>query len=138
MAMTGFGTPKRSVSFDIGPERSIVDVERITLIQLDEPGDPDRLLSAACNLGTDEMRTRLGEWAAVRDRSREIRRVPGGAVLALGPDERMEDLADLLERESQCCGIYTFTLTIDGPSRELTVVAGPGRDVAVHALLGIG
>lgn len=113
-------------------------MKRITLIQLEEPGDGDRLLSAACNLDTDEMRVRLAEWAAVRDRSRELRRVPGGVVLALGPDERIDDLADLLGRESQCCGFYTFTLTVDGPSRELTVSAGAGRDVAVHALLGIG
>ena len=115
-----------------------MDVGRITLIQLDEPDDRDRLLSAACNLDSDEMRERLAEWMTVRDRSREIRRIPGGVVLTLGPGERMDDLAALLERESQCCAFYTFTLTIDGPVRELTVTAGAGRDVAVHALLGIG
>ena len=113
-------------------------MERVTLIQLEEPGDGDRLLSAACSLGADEMRVRRAEWAGLRDRARAVHRVPGGATLMLAPDEPMEELASLLDRESECCAFYTFELTIAGPTRELVITAGAGREAAVDALLNLG
>jgi hypothetical protein len=107
----------------------------LTFIELSNP-DGDRLLSAACTLGPEEMRTRLREWTTLRDRS-VLRQEPDGVVLTLPDNTSIAALADLVERESECCGFYTFTLTIDGPARELRISAGAGREAAVQALLGL-
>jgi hypothetical protein len=104
---------------------------------VEAPGD-DRLIGAGCSLEPAEMRARLGEWAALRDRSTGIRPITGGVAIGLGNAEPMDEVADLAARESECCAFYTFVLRIDGPSRELEISAGQGREIAVRALLGIG
>jgi hypothetical protein len=111
-------------------------VQRITVIDL-AADEHDLLLSAACSLGLDEMRARLAEWAAVVDRSTAVRPVPGGVVLSLAALEPIQQLADLIDRESDCCRFYSFTLSVSGPAKELSVSAGAGKEAAVHALLGL-
>jgi hypothetical protein len=106
------------------------------LIQLDERA-PDRLIGAGCTLGSAEMKVRLSEWAALRDRSTGIRVVGGGVVIGLAADEPLDRVADLAARESECCGFYTFMLRIDGETRELEISAGEGREIAVRVLLGL-
>jgi hypothetical protein len=98
----------------------------------------DRLIGAACSLNSDEMRVRLAEWRGLRDRAIAIEAISGGARLALDAAEPMAPIADLVARESECCGFYTFTLRIDGPSRHLEVSAGVGGEPAVRALIGLG
>jgi hypothetical protein len=83
------------------------------------------------------MPARLREWAALRDRAVEVREVPGGRALTLTDDEPIAAVADLAARESQCCAFYTFTLRLDGPTRELHITAGPGQEPAVEVLLGL-
>jgi hypothetical protein len=95
----------------------------------------DRLIGAGCTLGAPEMRIRLNEWADMRDRSSGIRAIPGGVVIGLAPGEPIDRVADLVARESECCGFYTFVLRVDGQRRELEITAGEGREIAVQALL---
>ena len=98
---------------------------------------PGRLLGAACTLNSGEMRERLAEWGALRDRATAIEPLSGGARLAFGATEPVAPIADLVSRESECCSFYTFTLRIDGPTRHLDVTTGAGGEPAVRALLGL-
>jgi DNA-binding transcriptional MerR regulator len=102
------------------------------------PLAPERLVGAACTLNGDQLRERLAEWRGLRDRAARIEPHPGGARLTLDPGEPVTPIADLVARESECCAFYTFTLRIDGPTRELDVTAGAGGEPAVQALLGLG
>jgi MerR family copper efflux transcriptional regulator len=96
-----------------------------------------RLIGAACTLGTEELRQRVDEWRALRDRATAIDEIEGGARLTFNPDEPMEAVANLVSLESECCSFYTFTLQIDGPARRLEISAGTGGEPAVRALLGL-
>lgn len=97
----------------------------------------ERLIGACCNLGSAEMRERLQEWRALRDRSTSIEPIGGGARLTFDAAEPMAAIADLAARESECCAFYTFTLVVDGPTRRLHISAGAGGEVAVRALIGL-
>lgn len=98
---------------------------------------PERLIGASCTLDSEEMRERLAEWRSLRDRAVSVEDLPGGARLTFAADELVAPIADLVGRESECCAFYTFDLRIDGPVRQLDVVAGHGGEPAVHALLGL-
>ena len=98
----------------------------------------ERLLGAACTLGSEDVRERLAEWRRVRDDARSVELTTDGARLTFDASEPIGQLADLLARESECCAFYTFILTIDGPTRYLDISAGPGGGTAVHALIGGG
>jgi hypothetical protein len=110
-------------------------MERLELI---DTGGGDRLIGAGCTLDSAEMPARLREWAELRDRSTGVREITGGAVISLATTEPMGQVAELAARESECCPFYTFQIRIDGPTRELEITAGEGREIAVRALLGIG
>ena len=101
------------------------------------PMAAERLLGAACSLNSAEMRERMTEWRGLRDRASAIEAIEGGARLAFDAAEPMAPLADLVTRESECCAFYTFTLRIDGPSRQLEVSAGICGEPAVRALIGL-
>jgi DNA-binding transcriptional MerR regulator len=101
------------------------------------PIAPERLIGAACTLNSEEMRERLAEWRGLRDRAVSIQPILGGARLALADSEPVAAVADLVARESECCSFYTFTLQIDGPTRQLAISAGTGGESAVRALIGI-
>jgi hypothetical protein len=107
------------------------------LIEVGEATAEDRLMGAACTLDAAEMPARLREWAALRDRSTGIRPITGGVSISLDASEPIDRVADLAARESECCAFYTFLLRIDGPTRELEITAGAGREIAVQVLLGI-
>jgi hypothetical protein len=101
------------------------------------PTVQDRLIGAACTLNSVDMRERLAEWRGLRDRATAIDPLPGGARLTLDGAEPVAPIADLLSRESECCSFYTFTLRVDGPTRQLDISAGAGGEPAIHALLGL-
>ena len=107
------------------------------LIEIAEAPRPDRLVGAACTLDAAEMPARLREWAQLRDRSTAIRPIDGGVALNLSTSEPIGAVAELVARESECCAFYTFLLRVDGPTRELEINAGEGREVAVRVLLGL-
>jgi hypothetical protein len=107
------------------------------LIEIGEASGDDRLVGAGCSLDAAEMPARLHEWAALRDRSTGLRPIAGGFAVGLANSEPLDQVADLAARESECCAFYTFLLRIEGPTRELEISAGLGREIAVRALLGI-
>lgn len=98
---------------------------------------PERLIGAACTLDAPLLRERVREWRALRERAVAIEPILDGVRLALRPAEQIGAVADLVARESECCPFYTFTLRIDGPTRDLEISAGPACEPALHALLGL-
>lgn len=97
----------------------------------------ERLIGASCSLGAEDVRLRLREWAALRSRATAIHEIDGGVSVRLSESEPMSQVADLVEREAECCPFYTFELRVDGPARQLDITAGIGGEPAVRALLGM-
>ena len=95
----------------------------------------DRALGVACSLSDTERRERLEDWRRLRDRSL-IQPIRGGVRLVFQPDHSMFAVADLAQREAECCPFYDFTLSVIGEERTLDITAGPGREAAVEAFLG--
>ena len=112
-------------------------VQPVVTAAAELPLAPERLIGAACKLNSDEMRERLAEWRGLRDRATSIEALPGGARLTFDPADPVGPIADLVSRESECCAFYTFTVRIDGPTRQLDISAGVGGEPAVRALIGI-
>ena len=97
----------------------------------------ERLIGACCTLNSDQMRERIREWRGLRDRATVIESGAGGVRLAFASAEPVAPIADLVTRESECCAFYTFTLRVDGPTRQLDISAGTGGEPAVRALIGL-
>jgi hypothetical protein len=95
------------------------------------------MIGASCTLGTAELKQRLADWRALRDRATQVEQISGGTRLRFAADEPIEPIARLAALESECCAFYTFTLRVDGPARQLEITAGIGGDPAVAALLGM-
>jgi hypothetical protein len=103
------------------------------------PMATDSLIGASCTLSAADLRERVAEWRRLRDRSRAVERMADGTTrLRFAEDEAMDAVARLVALESECCAFYRFTIRIEGPDRELTIDAGPGRAAAVDGLLGVG
>lgn len=101
------------------------------------PMAPERMMGAACALGTAELRQRLDEWRALRDRATALEPMPGGYRLTFSADQLIDAVVRLSARESECCAFYTFTLRVDGTARQLEISAGTGGEPAVRGLLGL-
>lgn len=119
-------------------ERCGPDCACVRLVQAEAqiPMASERMIGAACTLDTAELKQRLADWRALRDRA-AVKPIPGGARLTFGADEPVEPIARLAALESECCAFYTFTLRVDGPARQLEISAGAGGEPAVQALLGL-
>ena len=102
---------------------------------------PTKLLvvldGAACSLSGDELRERLEEWQALRDRAVQVELSEDGALLRLASNEPIASVADLIARESECCAFYRFDLRVAGPERLLTIATVPGAEAAIPALLHV-
>jgi hypothetical protein len=98
----------------------------------------ERLIGASCSLGAEDVRLRLAEWMALRERATRVRDIDGGVSIVLDGAEPIAGVADLMARESACCPFYTFQLRVDGPTRQLDITAGTGGEPAVRALLSVG
>ncbi|MGH2381974.1 MAG: MerR family transcriptional regulator [Candidatus Limnocylindria bacterium] len=102
----------------------------------DLPMAAERLIGASCTLGMADLKQRLVDWRALRDRAAHVESIPGGVRMTFAADEPIEPIARLTALESECCAFYTFTLRVDGPARALEISAGTGGEPAVHGLLG--
>lgn len=97
----------------------------------------ERMIGAACTLGAAELKQRLADWRALRDRATQVEPIAGGTRLTFAADEPIEPIASLAALESECCAFYIFTLRVDGPARQLEISAGMGGEPAVAGLLGL-
>ncbi|MFN2419051.1 MAG: MerR family transcriptional regulator [Candidatus Limnocylindria bacterium] len=117
-----------------GPDCACV---RSTESRSELPMASERMIGAACTLDAAELKQRLADWRALRDRAMQPEPIPGGIRLTFAQDEPAEPIARLAALESECCAFYTFTLRVDGPRRQLEISAGVGGEPAVQALLGL-
>ena len=117
-----------------GPDCACV---RPAASQTELPMASERMIGAACTLDTAELKQRLADWRALRDRAVKMEAIPGGTRLTFGADEPIEPIARLAALESECCAFYTFTLHVDGLARQLDISVGVGGEPAVQGLLGI-
>ena len=67
----------------------------------------------ACTLETNDLRTRVDEWAEMLARAASREMTDTGARVAFARDAALAaELADLMAREVDCCSFFTFTLTV--------------------------
>ena len=67
----------------------------------------------ACTLETNELRTRVDEWADMLRRAASREMTDTGARITFARDAALAaELADLMAREVDCCGFFIFTLTV--------------------------
>lgn len=101
------------------------------------PDPTESWVSAACTLPAEERPLRVAEFdellsSAVRDLGRPE---PGRLTLELEPTaEVAASTAGLVMRETDCCSLFTFTLTATGGQLLLEVVVPAAHIVVLDAL----
>lgn len=98
--------------------------------------DLDWCAPAACSLPLADQPARVGEWDTLFATAvRRVEAVPGGVRLELDRSAGgVAAVADLADRESQCCAFFTFLLAIGADALALSVTAGPEHADVVEAL----
>ena len=90
----------------------------------------------ACSLNPAEQPARVAEWDALfAEGVRAVTPVSGGVRLELAPaSRRASAVADLADREAQCCEFFRFDLAIGVETLALTVRADPPHTAVVEVL----
>ncbi len=89
----------------------------------------------ACSLESGDLTERTAAWRELlRDAPRAD--VPGG-VRATLPTARLAAAAQLAADEQRCCPFYEITLTLHGPTFDLTITAPPTAAGMLDALLPV-
>jgi hypothetical protein len=85
----------------------------------------------ACTLPPRDQPLRVAEWDALFSQSaRQVRRMPDRAVFVLDrTSASAASVADLADRESQCCSFLTFALSFGSDSLQLEVSSADRPDV---------
>ncbi len=82
----------------------------------------------ACTLAPDQQVDRGDEWARMLARASSRTLTDGRAELTFPRDPALaSELADLVAREVDCCGFFTFTLTV---SRDVILLGVRAPDEA--------
>jgi len=90
----------------------------------------------ACTLGADEQVDRGAEWARMLSRASARERVDAQVRLTFPRDPALAgELADLVAREVDCCGFFTFTLTVSHDAIVLDVSAPHGAKDLLTAFI---
>jgi hypothetical protein len=90
----------------------------------------------ACSLPVADQPGRVGEWDTLFQKAvREIETVPGGVRFELDRSRaKVAAVADLADRESQCCAFFTFGVRVASDALALSVDADPEHAEVVQAL----
>jgi len=90
----------------------------------------------ACSLPIADQPARVGEWDALFQTAvREIETGPGGVRFLLDRSRAtVAAVADLADRESQCCAFFTFGVRVASDALALSVDADPEHAEVVQAL----
>lgn len=86
-----------------------------------------------CGLGAGELDGRLDEWRRLSVAAAERTIIPGGIRLSFDSIDRRA-LADLVEREHECCPFLSFATTLT-PSRTTLEMTGPDDAAELLAAL---
>ncbi len=98
--------------------------------------DLDWCSPAACTLDPAAQPERVAEWDALfATAARSVRPVEGGVCVDLAPAPgRSSVVADLADREAQCCGFLAFGLTVTSSTLLLAVTTDDEHAEVVAAL----
>ena len=90
----------------------------------------------ACSLPIADQPARVGEWDALFQTAvREIETGLGGVRFLLDRSRaNVAAVADLADRESQCCAFFTFGVTVASDALALSVDADPEHAEVVQTL----
>ncbi len=93
---------------------------------------------SACSLEPAEQAGRVAEWDALFASSvRSVGPADGGVRLLLAPAPgRASLVADLVDREAQCCAFLAFGLSVTSSTLALTVTADDDHADVVAVLAG--
>lgn len=92
---------------------------------------------ASCNLDEQGADHRNVEFADVVERGlRDRKRTPGGIRLTFDrkTEGLEEDIRELVRRESQCCGFFSFDVVVGDGDIVLDVTAPAGKSPYLDAL----
>jgi hypothetical protein len=94
-------------------------------------------LPIACSLTAGDLSQRLAEIADLgADALLGVRRADTRAVLSFrGDAATRRRLAVIVAAEAQCCGFLDMTLSVDGDTAVLTIVAAPDAQPVVDDLV---
>lgn len=96
-----------------------------------------KTIPIACTLPADGMEDRLEEWRSVLARAASRQPVPDGVRLEFPAEPALiSEVAGLAVREADCCGFFSFGLTLDHGRASLTVTAPSEAQELVAALFG--
>jgi len=100
--------------------------------------DEDWCAPSACSLEPAEQPGRVAEWDALFATAvRSVLPVHGGVRLLLAPAPgRASVVADLAEREAQCCAFLSFDLAVTSSTLVLAVTADDEHGDVVAMLAG--
>jgi hypothetical protein len=94
-----------------------------------------RDLTVACELDSADLKTRVGEWQTLRDdHGRGAEAIPGGGRLWLSSDA-VSIAADLIQRESRCCGFLDFEMVVQAERLRLQITSLSPHGARVAAFL---
>ena len=117
---------------------TVVNQAGATGVCCDSCGSPasneDTALTIACTLGAGDFKERV---AGIRDLARRSllasRREPLRLSLTYGPGA-LEDVRDLVAKETECCAFLNFDLRDDGGAVSLTITAPVAASAAADEL----
>lgn len=97
----------------------------------------DEPLPVSCSLGAQDAVGQASEWSDLLGRASAVEALPGGARMRF-PLDMAAAVADLAEREAQCCGFLDIDLrTTDGELVLEMTSANPGAWPVISALTGV-
>ena len=90
----------------------------------------------ACSLPIADQPGRVAEWDTLFATAvRRVESVPDGVRFELDRSRaRVSAVADLADRESQCCSFFTFGVMVGSDALVLSVAADPEHAEVVEAL----
>ena len=95
----------------------------------------------ACTLSAADLATRRAALRALRTACLEARRIDDGMSLRFASEPALlPRLAEVVDREQQCCRFLRFVLTVepDGGGIQLEITGPPGTADFLDAELGVG
>jgi MerR family transcriptional regulator, copper efflux regulator len=89
-----------------------------------------------CTLEGAALPSRLDEWRALLQFVTERTEIPGGMRVTFGADTSVGEIARLAAAEQQCCGFFSFAITLDARGVALEVTAPADARPVLEGLFG--
>lgn len=89
-----------------------------------------------CTLSSDRVGGRVAEWQAALAKATSREPIDGGVRARFPAGSDIAALASLAAAEQDCCGFFTFGLTIDGDGVTLAITGPSDSQPVINALVG--